>query len=45
VPELELGKTADEWTELLVLLGRERAHGAILHLAIYRLIGGVELGL
>lgn len=45
VPELELGKTPDEGLELLVLLGRQSADGAILHLVIERIVGGVELGL
>jgi hypothetical protein len=45
VPELELGQAADERPELLVLLGREAADRAVLHLAVGRLVGRVELGL
>lgn len=45
VPELELGQAADERPELFVLLSWQRANGAVLHLAVYRLIGRVELGL
>ena len=45
VPELELGEPADERAELLILLGRESADGAILHVVVHGLVGGVELGL
>jgi hypothetical protein len=45
VPELELGQAADEGAELLVLLGREGADGAILHVVVERIVGRVELGL
>lgn len=45
VPELELGKASDEGLELLVLLGREGAHGAVFHLIVDRFVRGVKLGL
>lgn len=45
IPELELGKTSNEWPELLVLLCRQFTGGAILHVIIHRFIGGVELRL
>jgi hypothetical protein len=45
VPELELGQAADEGAELLVLLGREAADGAVLHVVVERIVGRVELGL
>lgn len=45
VPELKLGQAADEGPELLVLLGRERADGAVLHVVVERIVGWVELGL
>lgn len=45
MPELELGQPADEGPELLVLLGRERADRAVLHLVVDGLVGRVELGL
>ena len=38
VPELEFGQAADEGAELLVLLGRERADRAILHVVVERVI-------
>ena len=44
VPELELGKSADEGAELLVLLGRQAARGPVFHLTVYRIVGRVELG-
>ena len=44
VPELELGQPADERAELLVLLGRQTARRPIFHLAVYRIVGRVELG-
>lgn len=44
-PELELGQAADEGAELLVLLGGQAAGGAVLHVVVSGLIGGVELGL
>lgn len=44
VPELELGKSSDERAELLVLLRGQATCRSILHLAIYRIVGGVELG-
>lgn len=43
VPELELGKASNKGLELVVLAGGKGAHGAILHLIIDGLIGGVEL--
>ena len=45
VPELELWKTSDEWSELLILLGWQSTGLAILHLAIHGLIRWVELRL
>lgn len=45
VPELELGKTADEGLELFVSLGRQGADGSILHVILEVIVGGVELGL
>lgn len=44
VPELELGQPADERPELLVLLGRQAASRAVLHLVVEGLVGRVELG-
>lgn len=44
VPELKLGKAADEGPELLILPGGESSHGAILHLIIDRIVRGVNLG-
>lgn len=44
VPELELGKAADEGLELLVLLGREGAGAAALHLVVGGVVRRVELG-
>lgn len=45
VPELELGQSADEGAELLVLLGGERPDRAVLHVVVHGLVGRVELGL
>lgn len=45
VPELELGESSDEGLELLILLGGESAHGAILHLIVHLFVRGVKLGL
>ena len=45
MPELELWKTSDEWSELLILLGWQSTGLAILHLAIHGLIRWVELWL
>ena len=45
MPKLELGQAANERTELLVLLRGEAAHGAVLHLVVNSLVGGIELGL
>lgn len=45
VPEFELGEAADEGLELLVLLGRESADGAVLHLIVEGVVGRIELGL
>ncbi len=43
MPEFEFGKPSDEGAELLVLLRRQTTGGSVLHLAIYRIVGGVEL--
>lgn len=45
VPELELGESSNEGLELLILLGGESAHGAILHLIVDLFVRGVKLGL
>lgn len=45
VPELELGKTSNEWAKLLILFGRKAASGAILHFIVYNLVAGVEFWL
>jgi len=43
VPELEFGESPDEGAELLVLLGREGADRAVLHIVVERIVGRVEL--
>lgn len=45
VPELELGESSNEGLKLLILLGGESAHGAILHLIVDLFVRGVKLGL
>lgn len=45
VPELELGQTADEGAELVVLLGRQAGGGVPVLKALILREGGVELGL
>ncbi|KAI6755111.1 hypothetical protein HG531_004217 [Fusarium graminearum] len=45
VPELKLGKSADEGLELLIGLGRQGAYRAILHIIVGLFVGGIEFGL
>ena len=45
VPELELWKTANEGLELFVSLSGQGADGAILHVVLEVIVGGVEFRL
>jgi hypothetical protein len=45
VPELELGESANERTELLVPLRRQAASIAVLHIVVYRIVGWIKFGL
>ena len=45
VPELELRKTANEGTELLVLPRWKTTCGTVLHIVVYGIVAGVEFRL
>lgn len=45
MPELEFRQSSDERSEFFILLGRKSSYGAIFHLIVDDLVGGVKFGL